>query len=142
VHVIAPGKGHDRVDFDAGVWVHRIVAAHRARPPEAARLGIPTDLWNRSASMLDELDRIGAHRRVSVVAGSLSGEAIAALLSGRYRVATCLGNVPATPSLLEACLLERGQVIPTEGRNAGEVLVLLRQGPEQGAGGPNDIVER
>lgn len=87
VHVIAPGEGHDRVDFEAGVWVHRIIG-------------------ERSAAMLDELGRIAAHRPVSVVAGSLArAEPIAALLSGRYRVASC-----------------------AEGATAAECLAVFRQG--------------
>lgn len=129
VHVIASGEGHDRVDFDSGVWVHRILARPRPVPSEAARLGVPEDLWNRSASMLDELDRIGAHREVSVVAASLAGgEAIAVVLAGRYRVATCFGERPSSPTALQSCLLERTEAIRTEGKTVAEYVALFRAG--------------
>ncbi len=66
VHVITPGEGHDRVDFEDSVWVHRIVV--RDHPPIDAGAGkLPPYIWSYSATMLDEVRRIARHRPVDGV---------------------------------------------------------------------------
>lgn len=91
VHVVARGTDHDTVDFEDGVWVHRIVARTHRRPAELAGLRLPATHWNQSQSFLDELDRITERRSVDLVEApvwNLVG--LATLLSGRYRLLTSL----------------------------------------------------
>ena len=64
VHVLTRGEGHDRVDLDGGVWVHRIVARPHTLP---AGLSAPARIWDYAASIFDEVKRIAAHRHVDVV---------------------------------------------------------------------------
>lgn len=80
VHVVTEGESEDRVDFEDGVWVHRIVPKPHPRPEECS---ISQGLWNYAASMRDELRRIHAHRRVDIVQVPNWGcEGIAILLEG------------------------------------------------------------
>lgn len=82
VHVLTRGEGHDRVDLEDGVWVHRVVIRQHA-PPES--LHVPAHLWNYSASLLEELRRIHARRPVDVVeAPNWDSEIIAVLLHGGF----------------------------------------------------------
>jgi glycogen synthase len=83
VHVITRGEGHDRIDFENGVWVHRIAArAYREGPPD-----VPEAQWNHSLTVLSELDAIAARRKVeSVYSPIWDYEGIAALRSGKYRL--------------------------------------------------------
>jgi glycosyltransferase involved in cell wall biosynthesis/SAM-dependent methyltransferase len=87
VHVLTRGDGHDRVDLEDGVWVHRICTRSHPAP---RGIDVPARIWDYSATLLDELERIDAHRRVDVVQfPNWDSEGIAALLTGRYR--TVLG---------------------------------------------------
>ncbi len=91
VHVLTRGRDFDRVDLEAGVWVHRIVP--RAHPPRRLPDGqaIPRHIWDYSATMLDEAVRIAATRRIDAVEGvSWDCETAAFVLDGRFPVATNL----------------------------------------------------
>jgi len=69
VHVLTAGTGHDRVDFEECIWVHRITAkAHEAPRGEALR-GVPAHIWNHSRTMLDEAREIAQRRQVDAVYG-------------------------------------------------------------------------
>lgn len=105
VHVIARSYAHNTVDFEDGVWVHRIAAASHPIPAEHANLNIPQSHWDQSKSFLDEIDRIALHRQVDIVEGPVwNVVGIAPLLSARYRVVTSLMttlklSLPSRPDL-------------------------------------------
>lgn len=107
VHVIARSQTHNTVDFEEGVWVHRIVAVTHPIPVEHANLNIPQSHWDQSKSFLDEIDRIAQHRQVDIVEGPVWNiVGIAPLLSKRYPVVTSLMttlklSLPSRPDLTE-----------------------------------------
>ncbi len=91
VHVIARGHDHDTVDFENGVWVHRIVAKVHKRPPAVRAINLPASHWNQSMSYLEEIDRISSHRTVDIVEAPVwNVPGLACMLSQRYRVLTSL----------------------------------------------------
>jgi len=91
VHVLTRGEGHSTVDYEAGVWVHRIVVGEVPRTPEAEALAVPQSLWNHSATMLAEVARIATHRCIDVVEAPVwDVEGIAIHLDGRFPLVTSL----------------------------------------------------
>lgn len=64
-HVLTTGTGHDTVDFEDGVWVHRIVP----RPHPAATTGaagpVPPHVWSHAATLRDEVARLAERRPVA-----------------------------------------------------------------------------
>lgn len=87
VHILTQSAVHSTVDFESGVWVHRIALASHQTSEEASCLKIPQHIWDYSATMLAELDRISTHRRVDVIQVPIwDCEGIAILLSRRYRL--------------------------------------------------------
>jgi len=64
VHVLTTGEGHDRVDFEEGVWVHRIVVREHAVP---AGLEVPQHIWNHSKTMFVEATEIAGRRDIDAV---------------------------------------------------------------------------
>lgn len=84
VHVLTGGNGHDRVDLEEGVWVHRTVVRNHP-PPQGDGPKIPGHLWDYSASLLDELWRIHGRRPVDIVhVPNWDSEGIAVLLEGHF----------------------------------------------------------
>lgn len=67
VHVITQSPDFNRVDFEQGVWVHRIVTREISRSQQAIDRKIPQHVWNWSATALEETQRIATHRSVDVV---------------------------------------------------------------------------
>jgi hypothetical protein len=91
VHVIARSHDRNTVDFEDGVWVHRITADYQPLSDRAAALGIPQSHWDQSQSFLNEINRIATHRPIDVVETPVWNiVGIAALLSGHYRIVTSL----------------------------------------------------
>lgn len=91
VHVISRSHTHNTVDFEDGVWVHRICAPTQPIPEEYVTLNLPQTHWDQSKAFLDEIDRISLHRKVDIVEGPIWNVVpIAPLLSGRYTVLTSL----------------------------------------------------
>ena len=91
VHVLTRGSEHNRIDFESGVWVHRIVPTSHATPVLPAGLSVPQALWDYSASMCDELVRLSVHRRVDLVSAPIwDVEGLAILLDGRFPLITSL----------------------------------------------------
>lgn len=90
VHVLTCGAEHDSVDFEDGVWVHRICA----KPQSAATVRgicVPQHIWNHSATMLAEVRRIAQSRKVdAVIAPIWDCEGIAFLVDGHFRLVTGL----------------------------------------------------
>jgi len=83
VRVLTTGAGHNRVDLEDGVWVHRIVATSHPAP---GLVEVPQALWDHAASVLDELHRIDRDRPIDVVqAPNWDAEGLAVVLDGSLR---------------------------------------------------------
>ena len=88
VHVLTAGDHHDRVDFENGVWVHRICIAE-SPPPDG--IAIPPHLWNYSNTMFAEAEAIAARRPVACVCAPIwDVEGIAFLVQRKFRLVTSL----------------------------------------------------
>jgi glycogen(starch) synthase len=84
VHVLACGSGHDRIDFEAGVWVHRLLVREFPTPagsPNSAPL--PPAVWNYSMTMLKEAEEIGRRRPIAAVSAPLENAKAIAFLRDR-----------------------------------------------------------
>ncbi|MBJ9621099.1 glycosyltransferase [Burkholderia multivorans] len=91
VHVITQSQDTNRVDFENGVWVHRIVPREIERTPAAIERNIPPHIWNWSATALAETRRIAEHRDIDVVESPIwDCEGIAFLLDGKWPLVTSL----------------------------------------------------
>ena len=90
VHVITLGSENDAVDFEDGVWVHRLHPKKRgATMPHG--LTIPQHIWDHSTTMLDEVKRIAQARPVDAVFAPIwDCEGIAVLLDGTFKLITGL----------------------------------------------------
>jgi glycogen synthase len=67
VHVLTRGAEHDRVDFEDGVWVHRIVIRVFSQQSTDSDEIIPAHIWNYSMTMLEEAREIASRRKVDCV---------------------------------------------------------------------------
>lgn len=87
VHVLTKARAAESVDYEDGVWVHRIAIRHFA-PPEPspiAPLIVPDHIWNYSQTMLAEISAIDTKRKVDVVYCPLwDCEPLALVLDGRF----------------------------------------------------------
>jgi glycosyltransferase involved in cell wall biosynthesis len=98
VRVLTDGTDHPRVDLENGVWVHRVPAAEHPLPPGST---VPQHIWNRSASLLAEVDRMAEIRPIDVIqAPNWDSEGIAAIVDGRYPVV--LGLYTPLRTVIEA----------------------------------------
>lgn len=91
VHVLTRNvEGLNTVDFEQGVWVHRITL-DRIEPPSPPGVRVPHGAWQWSARFLRELHRIHAIHPVDIVEGPIwQVEGIAVLTDGNFRVVTNL----------------------------------------------------
>jgi len=64
VHVLTAGEGHDRVDFEEGVWVHRIAVKEHVPP---VGIDVPAHIWNYSQTMFVEATEIAGRRPIDAV---------------------------------------------------------------------------
>lgn len=91
VHVIAKSDELDRVDFEQGVWVHRLVPRKGPMPPIAQERNIPANIWAWSATALAEVHRIAGHHRIDVVETPIwDCQGAAFLLEGRWPLVVSL----------------------------------------------------
>lgn len=91
VHVITQSPDINRVDFENGVWVHRMVTREIALPINASARNIPQHIWNWSATALEEAKRIATHRQIDAVEAPIwDCEGIAFLLDGQWPLVTSL----------------------------------------------------
>jgi glycogen(starch) synthase len=93
IHVLTAGEGQDRVDFEEGVWVHRInVRAYDV--PAIKGLGaapVPAPIWNYSRTMFAEAEEIASHRSIDCVYAPIwDNEGIAFLHDHRFPLVTSL----------------------------------------------------
>ena len=83
VHVITMGTQEASVDFENGVWVHRVHDTQKVPKPVA--LSVPLSVWDPAYRMFREVERIGSRGQIHFLQWSILGlEGIAALLEGRF----------------------------------------------------------
>jgi glycosyltransferase involved in cell wall biosynthesis len=70
VRIVTTSPDHDRVDLEAGVWVHRI-RKHTRAPVPAHLPAVPEPLWHNAAPVADEVRRISRERPVDLVLSSV-----------------------------------------------------------------------
>jgi glycogen(starch) synthase len=91
VHVVTQSRDINRVDFENGVWVHRLAYREIERSARASTMGVPQHIWNWSAIAHDEVQRISTHRIVDVVEAPIwDCEGIAFMLDRRWPLVTSL----------------------------------------------------
>ncbi|WP_081688971.1 glycosyltransferase [Inquilinus limosus] len=91
VHVLTRGEGHDRVDFENGVWVHRLLARPEQAQALPAGLDVPAPVWVASSTMTQAVAAIDEKRPVTaIVAPTWDCESIGPLTDGRLPVCTSL----------------------------------------------------
>ncbi|MGO9451705.1 MAG: glycosyltransferase [Candidatus Binataceae bacterium] len=91
VHVLARSNNpHNTVDFEQGVWVHRLVPDDSTPPlPEGVR--VPIELWQHSARAFREILRIDELHPVDIVEAPVwDAEGLATVLDGRFTTVTSL----------------------------------------------------
>jgi len=106
-HVLTRATDQDRVDFEDGIWVHRVAPRPATPPVLPGGLTVPQDIWNHAAAMLGEVERIAQRRPVECVYAPLwDCEGAAILLDGRFPVAvelhTPMHTVVSTQTRLQA----------------------------------------
>lgn len=119
VHVIAraDAEGHDCVDFEQGVWVHRYLD-QPARRPQPANLRVPDHIWNRAVTVARVLDSINEKRPITAVcAPTWDVEGLAVLADGKYSLVTALVTsmapfIASNPTLAKNRDFVRGTVMP------------------------------
>jgi hypothetical protein len=67
VHVVTAGEGHDTVDFESGVWVHRIVPREFDLPeiPQDQQVSRRIHSWARTA--FEEVEHIDSHHDIDII---------------------------------------------------------------------------
>ena len=93
VHVLTravPGITINAVDFEDGVWVHRLIEDRDDGAPPS-NVKVPPHIWRHSARMLRELKRLDAMHPIDIVEAPIwDVEGLAAILSGKFCVVTSL----------------------------------------------------
>ncbi len=106
VRVMTMGRGHDTVDLEEGVWVHRVAPRRHDAPSD---IGVPADLWDYSASLRDELERTNAERAVDLVhVPNWDAEGLAVIREGRFPVVLELHTPLATAAETNPMLFDAG----------------------------------
>lgn len=91
VVVVTESVDVDRVDFEDGVWVHRLVTRNVPLNGSAATLGVPQHIWDWSSTAHREVERIGTHRSIDVVETPIwDCEGIAFLLDRQWPLVVSL----------------------------------------------------
>ncbi|WP_231337589.1 glycosyltransferase [Paraburkholderia sprentiae] len=91
VHVLTESKMHPTVDWEDGVWVHRLVLGWFDDQQEMLPLQVHPDQWCYSRTALEEIRKINGRHRVDVVEAPLWGnEALAIIASKEFPVVVSL----------------------------------------------------
>jgi glycosyltransferase involved in cell wall biosynthesis/GT2 family glycosyltransferase len=130
VHLLTRGSAiANTVDFEDGVWVHRMIQDRDELPlPDGMR--VPPHLWRYSARMLRELRRIHEVHPIDIVEAPIwDVEGIAVILDGSFRVVTSL-HTPLK-KVVESNPDWRANMTPQKVQNyedleAAEILVATR----------------
>ena len=90
-HVITKSRdSHNTVDYEHGVWVHRI-ADDQGQYGRPAGVTLPEQLWRWSARIYREVQRIHDSHPVDLVDAPIwDAEGLATILSGQFRTVTSL----------------------------------------------------
>lgn len=69
VHVLTKSQQFSAVDYEDGVWVHRVAIRHfdAPSPSPVAPHTVPAHIWNYTQTMLEEVDAIDRKRKVDAV---------------------------------------------------------------------------
>ena len=93
VHVLtraAAGIDANTVDFEDGVWVHRLIE-DRDEHPAPNEVKVPPHIWRHSARMHRELKRLNEMHPIDIVEAPIwDVEGLATILSGKFCVVTSL----------------------------------------------------
>jgi hypothetical protein len=93
IHVLTkttPGSAMNTVDFENGVWVHRLIE-DRDEDSAPANVKVPAHIWRHSARMLRELKRLDEMHPIDVVEAPIwDVEGLATILCGKLCVVTSL----------------------------------------------------
>jgi glycosyltransferase involved in cell wall biosynthesis/GT2 family glycosyltransferase len=88
--IVRAADGQHTVDWEDGVWVHRVPDAPDPELPPGNPCDLPDNIWRRSVAVLRELERIETMRPIDLVqAPNWDCEGLATILDGRWR--TVLG---------------------------------------------------
>jgi glycosyltransferase involved in cell wall biosynthesis len=91
IHVITSSQDNNTVDFEDGVWVHRIKILHQHLTEEAKKLKIHQAIWDISQTFYMELERILSHREIDLIEAPIWDViGLSAILSKKYKVVTTL----------------------------------------------------
>jgi glycosyltransferase involved in cell wall biosynthesis len=91
VHVVTCGEGHDRVDLEDRVWVHRVLLRPSAPPVLTGGVRVPEHIWNHAATMLSETKLVAQRHRVDCVYAPIwDCEGLAVMLDGKFPIVTGL----------------------------------------------------
>ncbi|HJU19986.1 MAG TPA: glycosyltransferase [Stellaceae bacterium] len=99
VHVLTRGAGHDRVDFEDRIWVHRCVMRDFPAP---GGMPVPADVWNYSMTMLAEAEEIGRRRPIAAIHAPLSRAEAIAFVDREWPLVTSLDPEPPSAAAPEA----------------------------------------
>jgi glycogen(starch) synthase len=93
VHVLtraAAGIDANTVDFEDGVWVHRLIE-DRDEHPAPNEVKVPAHIWRHSARMHRELKRLNEMHPIDIVEAPIwDVEGLATILSGKFCLVTSL----------------------------------------------------
>ncbi|MFM0302520.1 glycosyltransferase [Paraburkholderia sediminicola] len=91
VHVLTLVQSDARIDWEDGVWVHRLTAGWYDDQPATLPFRVHPSQWCYSRAMLDEVRRINARHKVDVIEAPIwDNEAIAFVCSGEFPVVVSL----------------------------------------------------
>jgi glycosyltransferase involved in cell wall biosynthesis/GT2 family glycosyltransferase len=80
VHVISRSADRNTIEYEDGVWVHRIMDS-----PDRDSRNLPGLLWGRSVAVLREIEQIHNRTRVDIVDSPIwDAEGLATILDGRF----------------------------------------------------------
>ena len=140
VCVITASPDFNRVDFEEGVWMHRIVPIDAAPATTATALGVTQGAWNWAAAARNELRRIATHRHIDAVEAPLATSEAAALLDEDWPLVSCLdAELPPALSPLQLAVLRKSKGL----RGASQALRerLVREHGMQFAAIPGIVID-
>jgi len=86
IHVLTTGTGHDRIDFEDGAWIHRLLPSETPPPPD-----IPPPIWAHAARLRDAALELHARTPLAAAYAPVwDVEGIALLRDGTIPVVTGL----------------------------------------------------
>jgi glycosyltransferase involved in cell wall biosynthesis len=90
VHVITRSAEHSRVDFEHGIWVHRLATLEAKKAPPQ-NWQVPDHIWNWAETARSEVEKIDLARAVDVVEAPIwDAQGISLLADGRWPLVTSL----------------------------------------------------